>query len=144
MFSLRSIFVSLLSVFFSVLVYAQNDSKSLNATEKRQPVSKHQSPARIKNQKIFKEKTQKYNASFQSLILLFNQFDSKGQSMVIGKLDLHIEKQNLKSVIPAASKLFEKNNEKAMDVLFRKFPKEMILMYEFAYKECQNNSDTQL
>lgn len=135
--------VSSVFVFFSVLVFAQNDSKSLNAIEKRQPVSKRQSPARIKDQKIFKEKTQKYSASFQNLILVFNQFDSKGKSMVIGKLDLHIEKQNLKSVIPSASKLFEKNNEKAMDNLFRKFPKEMILLYEVAYKECKINSDTQ-
>ena len=135
--------VSSVFVFFSVLVFAQNDSKSLNAIEKRQPVSKRQSPARIKDQKIFKEKTQKYSASFQNLILVFNQFDSKGKSMVIGKLDLHIEKQNLKSVIPSASKLFEKNNEKAMDNLFRKFPKEMTLLYEVAYKECKINSDTQ-
>lgn len=135
--------VSSVFVFFSVLVFAQNDSKSLNAIEKRQPVSKRQSPARIKDQKIFKEKTQKYSASFQNLILVFNQFDSKGKSMVIGKLDLHIEKQNLKSVIPSASKLFEKNNEKAMDNLFRKFSKEMILLYEVAYKECKINSDTQ-
>lgn len=135
--------VSSVFVFFSVLVFAQNDSKSLNAIEKRQPVSKRQSPARIKDQKIFKEKTQKYSASFQNLILVFNQFDSKGKSMVTGKLDLHIEKQNLKSVIPSASKLFEKNNEKAMDNLFRKFPKEMILLYEVAYKECKINSDTQ-
>ena len=143
MFNYRSILVSSVFVFFSVLVFAQNDSKSLNAIEKRQPVSKRQSPARIKDQKIFKEKTQKYSASFQNLILVFNQFDSKGKSMVIGKLDLHIEKQNLKSVIPSASKLFEKNNEKAMDNLFRKFPKEMILLYEVAYKECKINSDTQ-
>tara|TARA_B110000046_G_scaffold183356_1_gene219330 strand:- start:2578 stop:3009 length:432 start_codon:yes stop_codon:yes gene_type:complete len=143
MFNYRSILVSSVFVFFSVLVFAQNDSKSLNAIEKRQPVSKRQSPARIKDQKIFKEKTQKYSASFQNLILVFNQFDSKGKSMVIGKLDLHIEKQNLKSVIPSASKLFEKNNEKAMDNLFRKFSKEMILLYEVAYKECKINSDTQ-
>lgn len=129
-----SLIVSFFLTFSCLVAFAQNENEPINSMAKRHPVSKLQSPAEIQNQKILKERTQKASADFQVLIKKFHELDLKGQASVLRELDQYIENQDFKKEIPSAQRLFELNNVKAMDNLFRGVPKKMILLYQFTQK----------
>lgn len=133
MFSTSTI-VSFLLTFSCLVAFAQVENEQMNRMSKRLPVSKYQSPAEIQNQKILKDQSQKASADFQVLIVKFHELDLKGQAAILQKLDQYIENKDFKKEIPSSQRLFELNNSKAMDNLFRGFPKKMILLYQFTHK----------